>query len=149
MLSVLQIFVTSSLAWPETFVLVAGFFHCGQGSAGSWFTGQRASCQPPPQWTRTHMGRAHVVSAGVANFVSTSIVIAHERWIYQNGYVCVCMCVSAWSWDSLLVTAWDSWWKGCKFESRQEQQENFLLQVSFVCWLLFSFRSTLCYCSGM
>ena len=30
--------------------------------------------------------------------------------------------------DSLLVRAPDSWSKGCKFESRQEQQENFLLQ---------------------
>ena len=32
------------------------------------------------------------------------------------------------SWDSLLVTAPDSWSKGCEFKSRQERQENFVLQ---------------------
>ena len=36
--------------------------------------------------------------------------------------------------DSLLVRGPDSWSKGCKFESWQEQQENFLLQ-SQVCVL--------------
>ena len=46
--------------------------------------------------------------------------------------------------ESLLVRlrAPDLWSKGCKFDSRQKQQENFLLQVNFVCWLLFGVRST-------
>ena len=37
--------------------------------------------------------------------------------------MCVCM-----SQDSLLVRAPDSWAKGCELNSRQERQENFLLQ---------------------
>ena len=43
---------------------------------------------------------------------------------------------------SLLVTAPDSWSKGCEFESRQKQRENFLLRVIFACWLLFDVRCT-------
>ena len=48
--------------------------------------------------------------------------------------------------DSLLVRAPDSWSKGCEFESRQEQRENFLLQgqlcVLTVIWCPFHPRVT-------
>ena len=40
--------------------------------------------------------------------------------------------------NSLLVRAPDSWWsKGCEFESRQEQRENFLLQLQLCVLTLF------------
>ena len=41
-------------------------------------------------------------------------------------FVLVCFCMR--SWDSLLVRVPDSWTKGCKFKSQQEQQENVLFQ---------------------
>ena len=39
-----------------------------------------------------------------------------------------CLCGNSWSAGYLVGRAPDSWSKGCKFESRQERQENFLLQ---------------------
>ena len=44
--------------------------------------------------------------------------------------------------NSLLVRAPDSWSKGCKFESQQEQGRIFFSRVNFVCWLLFDVRFT-------
>ena len=41
--------------------------------------------------------------------------------------------------DSSVVRAPDSWSKGRGFESLQERPENFLLQVNFLCWLLFRY----------
>ena len=43
---------------------------------------------------------------------------------------------------SLLVRAPDSWADGWEFESWQEQPENFLLKLDFVCCLLFDVRFT-------
>ena len=51
--------------------------------------------------------------------------------------------VSVRGWDSLLVRVLGSRLKGCKFESPQEQGENFFFSgVNFVCWLLFGVCST-------
>ena len=50
--------------------------------------------------------------------------------------------------NSLLVGVPDSWLKGCKFESWQEQQENFLSRVKCVRSYLVSVPP-LCYRSGM
>ena len=41
--------------------------------------------------------------------------------------------------DSSVVRTPDSWLKGCRFESLQEQQEIFLLQGQLLCWLLFRY----------
>ena len=47
-------------------------------------------------------------------------------WLQKHHVKLVLSCISNW-WDSLLVTALDSWSKGSEFESWQERQENFLL----------------------
>ena len=68
------------------------------------------------------------------------------QWLFNDRCRLGCMLtfcsfyLSQGSQDSLLVRAPDSWSEGCKFESQQEQWENFLLQ-SQLCVL------TLIWCS--
>ena len=64
------------------------------------------------------------------------IIITHEDGLKLQVYFAHGGAGIAW-WDSLLV----SWLKGCKFESQQQWQENFLLQT-YVCWLLLGVHST-------
>ena len=56
---------------------------------------------------------------------------------YLGIYIYINISVDLGSQDSWLIRAPESWWKGCKFKSRQELWENFFSGANFVCWLLF------------
>ena len=70
-------------------------------------------------------------------FFSFSFRRKNDQWVYKTNTqeYDKCIAISKYgSWDSLLVRVPDSWSKGCKFESRQEWQENFLF-LSSLCVL--------------
>ena len=69
--------------------------------------------------------RANVVCLRNTLTANTTFLKNSKYWTGNKKEVETVMQIG--SWDSLLVRALDSWPKGCKFESRQKHQQNFLL----------------------
>ena len=76
------------------------------------------------------------------------ISICHHPTILEYLVIITLLQTLRGSQDSLFVRAPDSWSKGCRFKSRQERQENFLLQsqlcVLTLIWCLFCVTGVAC-----
>ena len=121
-----------------TYIVWAG---C-RGNCGVWHGHRQAGCslRHPPLAEQVHGESVpgEWQSRSVISTTTASLPAALRpcwRGHYQQ------LISTSYYWDSLLVRMLDSGWKGCEFESQQEQRENFLLQsrlwVLTLIWSLF------------
>ena len=123
-----------------TYIVWAG---C-RGNCGVWHGHRQAWCslRHPPLAEQVHGESVpgEWQSRSVISTTTASLPAALKpcwRGHYQQ------LISTLYYWDSLLVRMLDSGWKGCEFESQQEQRENFLLQSRLcVLTLLLGVRST-------